>query len=237
MQFIKRPSWVKPFENKYINHIIRYHGGCHFPFLSKNMVIEKYHKYYSVVPYLNNKINFYDGYWQTDKYFEEFRQELCKEFSVKKEINDKIEQWKKGTGSNKCVAVHIRRGDYLNSINQKSLGEANVIGDMQYYKRAMNLMVEKLGTPTFCFFSDDIEWCKENFSSLYDNLIFVENSGSNAALLDLLSISACEHGIMSPSTFSWWGNWLRKNTEGSIVICPKGDVGNEYFVCHNWIEM
>lgn len=108
---------------------------------------------------------------------------------------------------------------------------------MQYYKEAMELMIEKLESPTFCFFSDDINWCKENFASLYNRIIFVENSGSNAALLDLLSISACEHGIMSPSTFSWWGNWLRKNTEESIVICPKGDVGNEYFVCRNWIEI
>lgn len=40
------------------------------------------------------------------------------------------------------MAVHIRRGDYLNSINQKSLGEANVIGNMQYYKEAMELMIE-----------------------------------------------------------------------------------------------
>lgn len=58
MQFIKRPSWVKPFENKYINHIIRYHGGCHFSFLSKNMVVENYHKYYSTVPYSNKELNF-----------------------------------------------------------------------------------------------------------------------------------------------------------------------------------
>lgn len=237
MQFIKRPSWVKPFENKYINHIIRYHGGCHFPFLSKNMVVENYHKYYSTVPFSNKKLNFYDGYWQTDKYFEDFREELCHEFSPTEEIANKVEQWKKSTGSHKCVAVHIRRGDYLNSINQKSLGEANVIGNMQYYKKAMELMIEKLESPTFCFFSDDINWCKENFASLYNRIIFAENSGSNAALLDLLSISACEHGIMSPSTFSWWGNWLRKNTEESIVICPRGDVGNEYFVCRNWIEI
>ena len=101
MQIIKRPSWVKPFENKYINHIIRYHGGCHFPFLSKNMVVENYHKYYSTVPYSNKELNFYDGYWQTDKYFEDFREELCHEFSPTEEIANKVEQWKKSTGSRK----------------------------------------------------------------------------------------------------------------------------------------
>lgn len=64
------------------------------------MVVENYHKYYSTVPYSNKELNFYDGYWQTDKYFEDFREELCHEFSPTEEIANKVEQWKK-------VQVHI----------------------------------------------------------------------------------------------------------------------------------
>ena len=40
---------------------------------------------------------------------------------------------------------------------------------------------------------------------------------------------------MSPSTFSWWGNWLRKDKNGSIVVAPKGEYSNEYFLEKSWL--
>lgn len=238
LQFKERKWWIKLFENKYLNHLIRYHGGCNLSVPNGGkMIIETYHKFYDMIPYSPGKVNFYDGYWQTERYFKDFRDELVTMFKPNPEVLEKIKSWKNSLKSDKCVAVHVRRGDYLNSINQKSLGNANVIGDINYYRKAMDLMIEKLKTPLFCFFSDDINWCKENFAGKYDNLVFVENTGKDAALLDLFSISVCEHGIMSPSTFSWWGNWLRDNGDESFVICPKGDVGNEYFTCQNWIQL
>ena len=67
----------------------------------------------------------------------------------------------------------------------------------------------------FKFFSDDIEWCMENFKHRND----CEFSGNSDEVSDLLEMSWCEHQICSPSTFSWWGGWLNKN-ENKKVIFP-----------------
>lgn len=236
MNFTPRPLIVKPFEGKYISHLIRYNTGCVLPLPKLRFTMEKLHKYYENVPYKEGVTNYYDGYWQTARYFRGFENEIKQEFTPKEAVIKKVNSWRSGINSFNCVAIHIRRGDYLNTVNQTTLHGGNVIGDEAYYLRAMEYVSGQLQHPTFCFFSDDIEWCKTTFG-VKQNYIYVENKGSDAALLDLFSISQCEHGIMSPSSFSWWGNWLRTDNSNSIVIGPKGEHSNEFFIDGTWIKI
>ena len=237
LQVAERPFMVKLFENKYISHLLRYNCGCKLSLPGKvSFMMEKLHKYYALLPYQSGRINYYDGYWQTARYFKSYEEEIKREFTPKAEIANKVKEWRKQVESDSCVAVHIRRGDYLNKINQKTLHGGNVIGDVDYYLRAIDYMKNHLDKPKFCFFSDDIEWCKQTFTKESIDALFVENKGADAALLDLYSIAECDHGIMSPSSFSWWGNWLRTKRNG-IVIGPKGEHSNEYFIDDDWIAL
>lgn len=237
LKTVPRPTCIKPFENKYVSHLIRYNYGCVITLPCVHFMMEKLHRFYEEVPYKAGKNNYYDGYWQTARYFADYTEDIRHEFTPNEEVRSKVESWRKGISAQDCVAVHIRRGDYLNKINQGTLHEGNVIGDVDYYLRAISYMKEQLDNPMFCFFSDDIQWCRETFSDKVENVIFVENSGKGAAMLDLFSIAQCEHGIMSPSTFSWWGNWLRDPAKKSIVIGPKGDHSNIYFIDGTWLKM
>ena len=140
--------------------------------INKNFLfMEKLHRYYSIIPYFIDSTNFYDGYWQTSKYFEPFREELLEIFSPSDIILKKVFDWRKSIDSSNTVAVHIRRGDYLNNINRNSLKGGNVIGDVDYYLSAIKIIKEKVKNPLFCFFSDDITWCKDTFSNKLDNSI------------------------------------------------------------------
>lgn len=172
LEIINRPIWVKPFENKYISHVIRYNTGVNLPLINKNFLfMEKLHRYYSIIPYFIDSTNFYDGYWQTSKYFKPFREELLEIFSPSDIILKKVFDWRKSIDSSNTVAVHIRRGDYLNNINRNSLKGGNVIGDVDYYLSAIKIIKEKVKNPLFCFFSDDITWCKDTFSNKLDKVI------------------------------------------------------------------
>jgi len=232
-----RPTLIKPFENKYISHLIRYNCGCCLSLPGVSFMMEKLHHFYNEVPYKYNTNNYYDGYWQTGRYFIKYIAEIRHEFTPSDKVLSRVRCWRNGIAAKDCVAVHIRRGDYLNKINQGTLHGGNVIGDVDYYLRAIIYMQKQLDNPTFCFFSDDIQWCKETFSGKVENALFVENNCKDAAMLDLFSIAQCEHGIMSPSTFSWWGNWLRDPKKNSIVIGPKGNHSNKYFIDGNWIKI
>ena len=232
MLIIQRPFLATLLETRLISHIIRYNTGCSLRLPSINIMVERLHKYYDEIPYSPNKVNYYDGYWQSEKYFRDYEDEIRQEFTPSDSVIKIVRDWRNNIGSKCCVAVHIRRGDYLNKANQT--GVENIVGGSSYYHRAIHYMKEKLNDPVFCFVSDDIEWCRKEFCSI-NNTVFVQNKGSEAAIIDLFTIANCEHGIMSPGTFSWWGNWLRKERNNSIVITPDLSSIIPYLALDQWI--
>jgi len=223
----ERTPLVSALENRYLNHIIRYSKGLDCVIAGQHILIEKLYKYYDDIPYKKNVVNYYDGYWQSEKYFKTYRNDIIELFTPEKTITDRSESWRKSLDSDCCVAVHIRRGDYVRK------GDENMSQGIEYYLTAMEYMRKHYEKPLFCVFSDDIEWCKEQFAK-YSDIIYVENQCKNGDLVDLYSMSLCEHGIMSISTFSWWGNWLRKNSSNSVVIYPDGKYFNKYFMPESW---
>ena len=90
----------------------------------------------------------------------------------------------------------------------------------------------------FLIFSDDKEWCLENFNK--ENCEISHNSD---AAEDLQLMSLCDHHIIANSSFSWWGAWLGQNKDKK-VIAPKewfGPAKNEHatkdLYCKDWIVL
>lgn len=135
-----------------------------------------------------------DGYWQSEKYFKEYRQAVLNEFRL---------PWTPMKG---FVSVHVRRGDYLRLTNKHPYIGSGWIADA---------MAQFPGYH-FIFFSDDIPWCEKSFGHRSD----VSFSKDRDELTDLTEMSYCEHHICSASTFSWWGAWLNQNPDKRIVM-PK----------------
>ena len=159
--------------------------------------------------------NSIDGYWQSYKYFEDIRETLINEFTLKEDLNLKNKDVLKLINSTNSVSIHIRRGDYLNVSKNKSI--YNVFG-MEYYQKAINYIKENVENPCFFVFSDDINWCVENFT--IDNVHYVDANTTSNFECDMVLMSQCEHNIIANSTFSWWGAWLNNN-ENKEVVAPK----------------
>jgi len=109
------------------------------------------------------------------------------------------------------VSIHIRRCDYL----QTPFKDVSTI---EYYKKAINYIEERIEKPFYFIFSDDIVWVKQNFD--IPNSMIVDNNKAKDSWKDMYLISKCKHNINANSTFSWWGAWLNDNTE-KIVITPR----------------
>jgi len=146
------------------------------------------------------------GYFQSEKYFEKHTDYIKKLFSVDEKTKRIIDEKYGETLKNKPVAVHVRRGDYL------QLVDFHPPCSVEYYRDAMALFP---ADTIFLFFSDDISWCKENF--VQDNVVFIEE---NEDILDFYLISVCNGVILSNSSFSWWAAWLNERSEKKI-IAPK----------------
>lgn len=135
-----------------------------------------------------------DGYWQTEKYFKDYKGEILYLFNLPYDKKDGY------------VSCHVRRGDYLH------LRDKHPEVTKEWYEMAMELF----DGCKFKFFSDDIAWCRSQFADRED----CEFSTNTNEVDDLIEMACCEHNICSASTFAWWGMWLNRN-ENKKVIFPK----------------
>jgi hypothetical protein len=148
------------------------------------------------------------GYWQNEKYFLDIRDILINEFTLKKPIGKNADKYMSLITNTNSVSIHVRMGDYL---------ELGWFIGIEYYKRALKCICNKVTDPTFFIFSNDIEWCKENLNFI-DNPVFVENTANE--LEDFELMKNAKHNIIANSTFSRWAAWLNTNND-KIVIAPK----------------
>ena len=156
------------------------------------------------------------GYWQSEKYFEDIENVICKEFQFKKKPAGKNKSMLKRIMSTNSISIHVRRSDYV--IDRKT-NEFHGVTKVQYYKKAIELVLNKKDKPTFFVFSDDIEWCVKNFDFI-KGITFVDYNEQEKSYEDMRLMSSCKHNIIANSSFSWWGAWLNQN-EDKIIIAPQ----------------
>jgi hypothetical protein len=162
-----------------------------------------------------------NGYFQSEKYFANFSEEIKKLFYVEFVNQKKTKR--------PITSVHIRRGDYI------KFSEHHNLLDIEYYKKAMSHFYDS----DFLFFSDDMEWVKKNF--IGNNIFYSE---LNDDILDFYSMSSCDNNIIANSSFSWWAAYLNKNINKIIVspnsniwFGPKGPKDTQDLIPNNWIQI
>ncbi|MGI4022351.1 MAG: alpha-1,2-fucosyltransferase [Janthinobacterium lividum] len=177
-----------------------------------------------------------DGYWQHYKYFENMQPQIFEELTLKEPLNLKANSLLLAVKNDKSsVAVHIRRGDYVTDSGANYLMG---IVPVSYYLNAIAYLKQKLSGPSFYFFSDDLEWVKQNIKT--DAPAFYVDGNTDYVDLDLMR--HCSHQIIANSTFSWWGAFLNSNPD-KIVIAPEKWSAQEHvnksiqLQFPNWIKM
>lgn len=163
---------------------------------------------------LKSRSKYFEGYFQSYKYLDPIRDVLLTEITLKESIEDKCKEVLENIKKSNSVSIHIRRGDYVNDEKTK---QAHNVCDLEYYKKAINIINDKIENPVFFIFSDDINWVRENLKINAET-----HYVSNEAIKDfeeLIIMSKCYNNIIANSSFSFWGAWLNQN-ENKIVIAP-----------------
>ncbi len=155
------------------------------------------------------------GYFQSSRYFMSIADELRGELNTligdvfSKEPEDPVHQEIHQATS---VAVHVRRGDYLRH-------PAFQVCDSAYYRTSMDEMRAHVESPRFFVFSDDPEWCRQEFRE-DDTVVIASGKAAANPLHDLRLMSLAGHHIIANSTYSWWAAWLG-DKPGQQVIMPQ----------------
>lgn len=161
------------------------------------------------------KNTYFYGYWQNEKYFKKYRKELIEIFKLK-DIHSQSKEFQQKIIGNESASLHIRRGDYINSVHDTC--------DVEYYKKAVIEILKISKQAHFFVFSDDIDWAKNNLSFV-DQKTFIELDSNIPDHEEMYLMSQCKYNIIANSSFSWWGAWLNQNSDKK-VIAPKKWVKN-----------
>lgn len=177
------------------------------------------------------------GYWQSEKYFADVREDLLKEFSFKASLDALNLQHAGRIGATDSVSLHVRRADY---VTDKEVNRILGLCSLEYYERAVNYIRSKITRPVFFIFSDDMEWCRKNLL-LPEETHFIDNNKGADSYRDMQLMSLCRHNIVANSSFSWWGAWLNQNPE-KIVLAPQrwftdASMTDRDLVPESWLRM
>ncbi|HIF9423643.1 TPA: alpha-1,2-fucosyltransferase [Photobacterium damselae] len=153
-----------------------------------------------------------EGYYQSESFFDVNK---IKQLKIKDTYIKKAEEI-----VNNCISdnhysslsfVHIRRGDYLNF---QIMGKSAVL-PIEYYKHAIELLLKNNANTLFIFLTNDKDYVADEFRYLQNKYI----SNGNCMGTDLALMTLCNNGILSASSYSWWGSYLMNNRDE--VISPK----------------
>jgi len=164
------------------------------------------------------KHSYLDGFWQSENYFKDVREEILQDFQLKASLKNENALISKKMSEVVSVSLHIRR---VHGVELPGQHHHKIHGglDFAYYQKAIDIIAAQHPNLELFVFSDDIEWAKENFKSRFPVEFMSQNDDAHN-YLDLVLMSHCKHQIIANSTFSWWAAWLNQNPE-KIVIAPK----------------
>lgn len=144
--------------------------------------------------------------------------------TLKPKLINKGIRWLKtkniNTTKNKIVFVHIRRGDYLKWPSNSFPAALGI----DWYKKSIKLIKKKMKNPIFILMSDDQKYVHDLFNET-DTLFISDNNPE----VDLSIMSLCSSGILSASSFAWWGAFFAKtnNIGDNYFLAPKYWVGHK----------
>lgn len=148
---------------------------------------------YDELPYHEGDVSL-NGYFQSLKYFQSVKDEFVSLLNLPDVSTKNLK--------NDNVAVHIRRGDYLNYPEIHHVCKTKYFEDQLLQFKGYQINV----------FTDSIDYVLNEFRDCNFNVI-----KSNSELIDLTLMSKHKNIICSNSSFSWWASFLGEPKNKIIV--------------------
>ena len=177
---------------------------------------------------------FYEGYWQSYRYFDKHKEEIKNSFRLLDIDQYEIFGHKKQIlGAENSVAIGMRFYEEISSASKYHLVKSDI-----YYGKAIGLLETRVSNPKYFIFSTDInraEKIMEGFG--IKNVVYINPiKAKNNVKLDLYLMSLCDHFIISNGTFYWWAAYLGEHKK-SLVIAPNNGFTNRDALPPNWVKL
>jgi hypothetical protein len=180
---------------------------------------------------------FLDGYFQSEKYFLQYRDQIAADFKLRNKPLAATAAVLNQISQTDAICIHFRRGDYVTS---KVANAHHGTCSLEYYEAGLGYVAEGLARPHCFVFSDDPVWARENFAPKMP-VTFVDIHATNQAHEDLRLMASCQRYVIANSSLSWWGAWLGSHGNKKVVApakwFQKRDIDTSDLVPSSWTRM
>jgi hypothetical protein len=146
------------------------------------------------------------GYWQSAKYFERFQLFFHQKIRQTEPICALEGAMFRELESIPTIAVHVRRGDYVTSA---TASKTHGVLQPSYFERGIRQMVNETGIDRIWFFSEDIEFCRDeiNLPRGLSAQYFSPTTLPLTSARQMCLMSKASAFVISNSSYSWWAAW------------------------------
>ncbi len=188
------------------------------------------------------KLNFSDtlyveGYYETEKYFKDFANDLKKKFTINEKYLEKNNKYIDLVKNSNSVSISVRQHRFSErrQINySKSIKFTQNTTD--YINKAVIFFKNKIPNAKFFIWSNDFTGLDEYFDE--NEFTFIKNN-TNKSINDFNLFKYAKHFIVGPTSFHWWGAWLNQN-RNKICVRPPDNLNpsnNKNFWPKSWTEV
>ena len=182
---------------------------------------EKLTSYYPEQFNINfNKKVYFEGYFQSEKYYKSHIESLRKEFTFKHNIINQKSSFINDIKKSNSISIHLRQEKFLpdeKHKNPKILNSKFFENNIKLIEKGVQYFDKKIENPKYFIWSNNFN----NIYKIYDNkkFTFVNENLDKDPAYDLYLMSLCKHFILSPSSMHYWAAFLSENNN-KICLSP-----------------
>ena len=165
---------------------------------------------------------YFEGYFQSEKYFEKYKKKILDEFSFKDHIvSEQSQTIINNIKNSNSISIHLRQEKFLKDENHRDLEKINsehLYNNIDIINKGVEYFDKNLKNPIYFLWSNNFNNLNKFFPS--NKFILMKENMNKDPAYDLYLMSLCKHFILSPSTLHYWGAYLSQNTS-KICLAPK----------------
>ena len=148
---------------------------------------------------------FYKGFFQSERYFQNVSSSIHKSLQVKKKYAKEFStKYGHLFSKQKLLVIHYRLGDYL-TWGTAEWGGTDMSLPETYYRNALK-QIKQVEDYTVVIVTDDAKNMEGKLENIPGKLII-----SDTEIMDFQLMLHADKLIISNSSFAWWGAYLNKN--------------------------
>jgi len=187
---------------------------------------------YIEIPHYEGNVDLV-GYYQSEKYFQNSKDEIRELFQPSEHIKDYIqEKYGDILGVKNKVSLHMRTGR-----RGKNDYDVHSTPDYEFVEKSQSYYDD----PLYVVFADNMDFAKTLLPS-GKRYFFVENEKN---YIDMFFMTCFDSYIVPNSTFGWWGAWLSRAENPKVVVMEnwfdpnkeKAYLNNNDVIPDRWIKV